>query len=107
MVSIPHRYAEIETPNSLQPQPYLLSIPHRYAKNFFSIRQSLNESKFQFLIGTLKTALSSSGLYFFFFLFQFLIGTLNPHYKAALYRRLIDRFQFLIGTLKNLSCLVD
>ena len=63
------------------------------------MRVQLEEEKFQFLIGTLKTLLTLR-LENFQGLFQFLIGTLKT---LSLMVTFIPRqlFQFLIGTLKT------
>ncbi len=55
-----------------------VSIPHRYAENILKTDIKLLHQVFQFLIGTLKTAVG--GLLFQeSFRFQFLIGTLKTY----------------------------
>ena len=99
----------------------MVSIPHRYAKNFpFPIFGSVG-SKFQFLIGTLKTLLFPPLLIYyigvsiphryaknlchtFYILTAVLVSIPHRYAKNAgvnIYRCSRNWFQFLIGTLKT------
>ena len=55
LVSIPHRYAKNSTLCWRTMQRTRVSIPHRYAKNLKCVFKSHYTTRFQFLIGTLKT----------------------------------------------------
>ena len=102
LVSIPHRYARNHCLLNPLVSVFVVSIPHRYAENGFKLPKCRRRSlAFQFLIGTLKTALSIP-VVVYCLLFQFLIGTLKTHAVSPDWTPSAE-FQFLIGTLKTLS----
>ncbi len=82
----------------MQPQTRV-SIPRRYAENATWACAAHVLYKFQFLVGTLKTAASGRRLNHEL-LFQFLVGTLKTC-QDRLCQPYVDWFQFLVGTLKT------
>jgi len=128
-VSIPHRYAENYLFLKAPVKRCFVSIPHRYAENIMRNWGRISEGwLFQFLIGTLKTAVTKDADKLANLVsiphryaenleavpeegnicieFQFLIGTLKTSKRPCGYAGFCG-FQFLIGTLKTVRSFLE
>ncbi len=100
-VSIPYRYATNTSNNGYTGELELgfNSLQVRY-KRWRWRPPPRRRRRFQFLIGTLQTALFQWVSEVIRCMFQFLIGTLQTH-LSSVQHRLNAQFQFLIGTLQT------